>query len=81
MLRIWRVRARSDEKDAASMELREPADEWSGRVAAFLLGEILEDALYKAAESGEPDKLAARRMGAYFHAGSRRMIEGRASDF
>ncbi len=76
-LRIWLVRARLGERDAATKDLkafiekREAAQDWDLQIARFLAGELGEGDLLKAAG----DK-GARLCEARFYAGAKRAIDG-----
>jgi lipoprotein NlpI len=81
-LYIWLARVRLGEAKEASEALRssflgEPIPgAWPGPAAAFLLGELDEAGLFKAAEKGEPKIAAGQRMAAHYHAGFRRLVAG-----
>jgi tetratricopeptide (TPR) repeat protein len=76
--RIWLIRARSGEAEAATGELREywnfrkigTGDDWQSKISNFLTGQLNEADLFNAARAGE------QHCAAYFYAGSKRLIEG-----
>jgi lipoprotein NlpI len=48
-------------------------------VIAYLLGDLAEEALFKAAATGDVKAVAGQTMAAHFHAGQRRLLEGDAA--
>ena len=82
--RIWLIRARLGEREAASQELRQylgarttgKPDDWPAKILNFLAGQIPEQAFIKTAE--EAYSVAAKGLlgEAYFYAGSRRLVTG-----
>ena len=82
--RIWLIRARLGERDAATHELqaylaqRRPKalDDWPAKIGAFLTGQLSEEAFLKAAESPDEQTSREQRCKAYFYAGTKRLIDG-----
>lgn len=77
--RIWIIRSRSGEQDAASKELQQyidnrqkgTPDDWQAKVGAFLTGKLSEREFLKAAGTD-----SGHNCEAYFYAGSKRLIAG-----
>lgn len=87
--RIWLIRARRGEKEAASQEVRQylgsrttgKPDDWAGKILNFLAGQMSEPAFIKVAEdtyaASDKDTGSKGLLGeAYFYAGSRRLVTG-----
>ncbi len=82
--RIWLVRARLGEAEAASKELSTylenrktgKPDDWESNIMRFLTGQTTEAALYSAAAHKDTWKEALQYCEAYFYAGSKRLIGG-----
>jgi hypothetical protein len=81
--RIWLIRARSGEKEAATQELvsylnnrkaQNPTD-WPLQVGRFLAGQITEADFLKAAADANTKADREQHCEAYFYAGSKRLIE------
>ncbi|HUA39134.1 MAG TPA: DUF2330 domain-containing protein [Candidatus Sulfopaludibacter sp.] len=81
--RIWLIRARSGEKEAATQDLmsylknrkaQNPPD-WSLQVGRFLAGQITEDDFLKSAADADFKTDREQHCEAYFYAGSKRLIE------
>jgi hypothetical protein len=81
--RIWLIRARSGENEAATQELvsylknrkaQNPPD-WPLQVGRFLAGQISEDDLLNAAANANPQTDREQHCEAYFYAGSKRLFE------
>jgi tetratricopeptide (TPR) repeat protein len=81
-IRIWLVRAKLGERDAATSELSEylrnrtigkPGD-WASTIARFLTGDLSESDCLKAANSGDEKQTRYQKCEAYFYAGSLRLI-------
>jgi HEAT repeat protein len=81
--RIWLIRARSEEMDAATVELKAYLDnrktgkpnDWPSKVGRFLAGQLTESDFLKAAEDTNPRTDQEQHCEAYFYAGSKRLIE------
>jgi lipoprotein NlpI len=86
--RIWLIRARSDEKDAAAKELqiyldnrtKENLGDWHYKIGSFLAGQLTESDFLDAAANFDSAKdlgtSAGRLCEAYFYAGSKRLFAG-----
>ena len=81
--RIWLIRTRAGEKEAATQELvsylkkrkaQKPPD-WPLQVGRFLAGQIAEADLLKAAADAKPQTDREQHCEAYFYAGSKRLLE------
>jgi len=80
-LRIWLIRARLGERDAATRELAQflkgrKADDWPRKIMRFLIGELPEAEFLKAAESENAKTDGERKCEATFYVGSRSLIDG-----
>lgn len=83
-LRIYLIRARLGETEAATRELEQyldsrksgKPDEWFSSVARFLTGRISEEILLKTAERGNEQTIREQRCEAYFYAGTLRLLKG-----
>ena len=80
-LRIWLIRARLGERDAATRDLAQflkgrKADDWPRKIIRFLLGELPEVDFLKAAESENAKTDRERKCEASFYVGTRSLIEG-----
>jgi lipoprotein NlpI len=81
-LYIWLIRARQGETAAASKELKsflnakKTPNEWAGKIAAFLLGEVPEAQLLTAAEDKDENRALEKKTEAYFYAGMKHLIDG-----
>lgn len=81
--RIWLIRSRNGEREAADRELREAfrirfnlePKVWEVQIASYLTGALLEEDLLKAARDSAPSLQSARFCGASFYIGSRHLIE------
>jgi ankyrin repeat protein len=81
--RIWLIRARLGEKEAATQELAaylerrkaQKPDEWPSKVGRFLTGQLSESDFFKAANDPNPQTAKEQHCEAYFYAGSKRLIE------
>lgn len=83
-IRIWLVRAKLSERDAATSELSEylrsrttgkPGD-WASTIARFLTGNLSESDFLKPANSGDEKQAQNQTCQANFFAGSLRLING-----
>jgi lipoprotein NlpI len=83
-LRIWLVRSRTGEKNAATRDLQEylknrktgtPGD-WRSQIALFLMDQMTEPDFFKAAESKDPKKEKNQHFEALFFAGAKRLVDG-----
>lgn len=82
--RIWIIRSRLGEKEAATQELmsylkhRKPKlqGDWPLQVGYFLAGQLSEDDFFKAAENPNPQTSKEQRCEACFYSGSKHLIEG-----
>jgi lipoprotein NlpI len=82
--RVWLIRARSGEKEAATRELKRyldnrktgKPDDWASKVGRFLAGQSTESDFLKAAGDTNARTDQEHRCEAYFYAGSKRLIEG-----
>jgi lipoprotein NlpI len=81
-LRIWIVRSRLGERDAAKTELaeylnaRQPGDDWYSRIGRFVIGGLSEDDFFRAAEFPDAKTDKDQKCEAYFYAGIRRLLDG-----
>jgi len=81
--RIWLIRSRNGEREAADRELREAfrirfnlePDVWEVQIASYLTGARLEEDLLRAAQNCAPSLKSARFCGALFFIGARHLIE------
>jgi hypothetical protein len=81
--RIWLIRARAGEKEAATQELdaylkKRPAQsppDWPRQIGLFLAGQLPEADLLQAAVNKNPQTDHEQHCEAYFYAGSLRLIE------
>jgi lipoprotein NlpI len=82
--RIWLIRARLGEQEAATKELQtywnnhktgKPSD-WPSKISSFLTGQLTESDFFEAAENTDKKKDSEQHCEAYFYAGSKRLIEG-----
>jgi len=84
LLRIWLIRARTGDRQKATVELEDylkkrqstKADDWYAKISAYLLGKLPEEAFLKAAEDTDVKKANEQTCEATFYAGSARLIEG-----
>jgi lipoprotein NlpI len=82
--RIWLIRARSGEADAASAELQTyldsrasgKQDDWESKIGRFLNGQIAEPEFLAAAKNADSRTEAGQLCQAYFYAGSKRLFTG-----
>jgi len=82
--RVWLIRARSGEKEAATRELGTyldnrktgKPDDWPSKVGRFLVGQLTEPDFLKDAEDANARTYQEQHCEAYFYAGSKRLIEG-----
>jgi tetratricopeptide (TPR) repeat protein len=82
--RIWLVRSRLGEIEAAATELQifldnrktGKPDDWPAKVARFLVGQLTEPELFKAAECSNQQTEAKQNCEAYFYAGAKRLLTG-----
>lgn len=80
--RIWLVRARLGETDAATKELAEYLSarwiqyDWYSKIARFLTDRLSEDEFFKSAASSDAKTEQGQNCQAYFYAGVRRLVEG-----
>jgi len=83
-LHIWLIRSRLGETGPATAELRtylqnhqaRKPDGWGPKIASFLMGDLPEPDLFKAADNADKKKNDRRLCEAWFYAGSKRLIEG-----
>jgi len=81
--RIWIIRARSGEQDAATANLvaylkhRNPrnSSDWPGQIGRFLTGGISESDLFAAAIEPHPRTDQEQHCEAFFYAGAKRLVE------
>ena len=81
---VWLVRARLGERDAATKELRDyldqrktgKPDDWLAQMSRFLAGQLTEADFLKAADSADKRKDTEQHCGAWFYAGTVRLIAG-----
>jgi hypothetical protein len=81
--RIWLIRARLGEKEAATQEMAayleqrkaQKPDDWPSKVGRFLAGQLSESDLLKAADDPNPQTAKEQHCEAYFYAGSKHLIE------
>jgi ankyrin repeat protein len=82
--RIWLIRSRQGEEEAATKELQTylvertpqlPTD-WPLQVGRFLTGQLSESDFIKAADNTNAQTSSGQHCEAYFYAGSKRMING-----
>jgi ankyrin repeat protein len=81
--RIWLIRARLGEKEAATQELVAylefrktlKPDDWPSKVERFLAGQLLESDFLKAADDANLQTAKEQHCEAYFYAGSKRLFE------
>lgn len=81
MIRIWLIRARLGERDAATRELAEylkgrKVAEWPKKIMRLLIGELPEDDFLKEAESRDAKTDLEQKCEAYFYVGAHRLIDG-----
>jgi lipoprotein NlpI len=82
--RIWLIRARLGEKDAATKELQDylanrttgKPDDWELKIGRFLTGQLTETDFLKAANDADKKKNDGQHCEAYFYAGTQRLIVG-----
>lgn len=83
-IRIWLVRVKLGERDAATTESKEylrnrktgePGD-WASTIARFLTGDLPESDFWKAVYNGNEKQARNQTRQAYFYAGSLRLING-----
>jgi lipoprotein NlpI len=82
--RIWLIRARLGEAEAATGELQQyltsrtvgQPDDWPSKITRFLIGQLTEAEFLTAAKHPNPKTEASRSCEAYFYAGSKRLISG-----
>jgi lipoprotein NlpI len=82
--RVWLIRARLGEKEAATKELQAyldnrktgKPDDWAAQIARFLAGELAEPEFLKAAENADRTKEAGQLCEAWFYAGTKYLIDG-----
>jgi hypothetical protein len=81
--RIWLIRSRLGEENAATEELAKylaqragNPDDWSAKIAQFFVGQITETDLLNAATIPGAETLAGQRCEAYFYIASKYSIEG-----
>jgi lipoprotein NlpI len=82
--RIWLIRSRLGQTGAATKELKAYLDkrktangeDWAANIGEFLVGELPESALFKAAESRDKERNPERFCEAWFYAGTKRLIAG-----
>ena len=82
--RVWLIRARLGEKDAATEGLRNyfdhrqagKPDDWQAQIGRFLAGQLTEAEFLKAAESMDKQKHAEQHCEAWFYAGTVRLVAG-----
>jgi lipoprotein NlpI len=90
--RVWLIRARQGETEAANAELRTylagrttgKADDWDIKIGQFLIGQLAEPELLDAAKNDNSQKEAGQLCEAYFYAGSKLLFAGdksRAADY
>lgn len=83
-LRIWATRSRLGETGAAKRELqaylvsREAGDssDWPSTICRFLLGQVTESQLFRAAETPGSQRKGEKHCQAYFYAGVKRLVVG-----
>jgi len=82
-LRLWLVRARLGEREAATQDLRAwlllrkgPPGDAAARVAAYLTGTLAEKDFLKAADAEIGAAARGRRCQAYYFAGEKRLLDG-----
>jgi len=83
LFRIWLIRARLGEKEAATRELAayldrrkaQSPDDWPSKVGRFLAGQLSEGDFLKAADDPKPQTAKEQHCEAYFYAGSKHLIE------
>jgi lipoprotein NlpI len=81
--RIWLIRARLGEKDAATKELADylenrktgKPDDWPSKVGSFLAGQLSESDFLKAADDPSLHTAKEQHCEAYFYVGSKHLIE------
>ncbi len=81
--RIWLIRARLGEKEAATQELAaylerrkaQKPDDWPSKVGRFLAGQLPESDFLKAADDPSPQTAREQHCEAYFYVGSKHLIE------
>jgi lipoprotein NlpI len=82
--RIWLIRSRLGEMDAATKEILNyfdtrvtgKPDDWQATIGRFLAGQSSEAVLLKAAESPDRQKSKEQHCEAYFYAGSKQLLSG-----
>jgi lipoprotein NlpI len=82
--RVWLIRARLGEKEAATKEMQAyldgrktgKPDDWAAHIARFLAGRLDETGFFKAAENANKKKESGQMCEAWFYAGSKRLIDG-----
>jgi tetratricopeptide (TPR) repeat protein len=82
--RIWLIRARAGEKEAATRELAAylehrktgKPDDWPAKVGRFLAGQLTEPDFLEAAKNTNVRTDQEQHCEAYFYVGSKRLIEG-----
>jgi lipoprotein NlpI len=80
--RVWLIRARLGERDAADQELQTylaaPAtrDDWAAKVGQFLVGQLTEREFLTNAKNLDRKKEAGQLCEAYFYVGSKRLFAG-----
>ncbi len=82
-LYVWLARAWLKETDAATAELaaildgkKLPLEEWTAKIAAFLVGRATEEELFKAAETADEKTTKERRCEAFCFAAEKRHLAG-----
>jgi lipoprotein NlpI len=80
-LQIWLIQARTGERMRGTRDLEShlknrKKEEWSDKVARFLVGQLSEAEFLKAAESADGKADRIQRCDAWYYAGARRQIEG-----
>jgi tetratricopeptide (TPR) repeat protein len=84
-LRIWHIRSRKGERDAATEDLakyvaeRKPKDDWYASIAQFLMGRLTERDLLAAAESRHATTTCMRKSQAAYYMGLRLLLDGDSS--
>ena len=82
--RIWLIRTRLGEAEAASVELQTyldsrttgKPDDWESKIGRFLCGQIAEPEFLAAAKNADSRTEAGQLCQAYFYAGSKRLFAG-----
>jgi lipoprotein NlpI len=80
--RIWLIRARQGDAEAATTELRTyladrfpgKPDDWIAKIGRFLAGQLAEPDFLAAAKNADHKKEAGQLCAAYFYAGSKRLV-------